>query len=96
MYTGSDKDNISCTSKVPAICEGGTVEPEEPDTPDNPDTPDTPQETEMCLSSADERAVFFQGADFGSSASVYMWIKGTETALVGSWPGAAATHLGDG
>ena len=93
MYTGSDKDNISCTSKVTAICEGGTVEPEEPDTPDNPDTP---QETEMCLNSADERAVFFQGSDFGSSASVYMWIKGTETALVGSWPGAAATHLGDG
>ena len=89
MYTGSDKGNISCTSKVTALCEGGEV-------PDTPDTPDTPQETEMCLNSADERAVFFQGSDFGSSASVYMWIKGTETALVGSWPGAAATHLGDG
>ena len=40
MYTGSDKGNISCTSKVTALCEGGEV----PDTPDTPDTPDIPND----------------------------------------------------
>ena len=52
---------------------------------------------EPCVESADERAVFFQApANFGTSAAVYMWINGTNTHLVGSWPGSAATHLGDG
>ncbi len=52
---------------------------------------------EPCLESASERAVFFQApADFGTSAAVYMWIKGTNTHLVGSWPGQGATHLGGG
>ena len=52
---------------------------------------------EPCLESADERAVFFQApANFGTSASVYMWINGTNTHLVGSWPGSPATHLGGG
>ena len=60
-----------------------------------PNIPD-PTPNNMCLNSADERAVFFQGADFGTSAYVYMWIDGTYTALVGTWPGSAATHLGDG
>jgi hypothetical protein len=82
---------------VTAICEGGntgedpTPEPEPNPTPDPEPTP-----SEMCLESADERAVFFQGSDFGTAANVYMWIKGTETALAGPWPGTAATHLGDG
>ena len=52
---------------------------------------------EPCLESESERAVFFQAPDgFGTSASVYMWINGTNTHLVGSWPGSPATHLGGG
>lgn len=52
---------------------------------------------EPCLESKSERAVFFQAPDgFGTSASVYMWINGTSTHLVGSWPGKPATHLGGG
>lgn len=78
-------------SLVTKICEGGDTgeKPEDP-------KPEDPKDSEMCLESADERAVFFQGSDFGTTANVYMWIKGTETALAGSWPGTAATHLGDG
>ena len=52
---------------------------------------------EPCLDSANERAVFFQSTqDFGTSAAVYMWIKGTNTNLLGAWPGQRATHLGGG
>ena len=52
---------------------------------------------EPCVESATERAVFFQTTqDFGTSASVYMWIKGTGTNLLGAWPGQRATHLGGG
>ena len=52
---------------------------------------------EPCLDSANERAVFFQATqDFGTSAAVYMWIKGTNTNLLGAWPGQRATHLGGG
>ena len=52
---------------------------------------------EPCLASVSERAVFFQApANFGTSASVYMWINGTNTHLVGSWPGSPATPLGGG
>ena len=52
---------------------------------------------EPCLESKSERAVFFQAPDgFGTLASVYMWINGTNTHLVGSWPGSPATHLGGG
>ena len=98
MYTGSDKNNITCTSKVTALCEGGntgedpTPEPEPDPTPDPEPTP-----SEMCLESADERAVFFQGSEFGNSACVYMWDPANgNNQLAGAWPGAAATHLGDG
>ena len=92
MYTGNNKDNISCTSKILTLCDGGEVS----DTPDIPDTPINPERADICLESADERAVFFQGQDFGTSANVYMWIRGTSNALVGNWPGSAATYLGDG
>ena len=52
---------------------------------------------EPCVASADERVVFFKAEqDFGTSASVYMWIKGTDNNLLGSWPGQRATHLGGG
>ena len=51
---------------------------------------------ELCLESANERAVFFQGSELGTSANVYMWIRGTYTDLVGAWPGSAATPMGDG
>ena len=78
-------------SLVTKLCEGGDTG-EKPVDP----KPEDPKDSEMCLESADERAVFFQGSDFGSSVNVYMWIKGTETALAGAWPGTAATHLGDG
>ena len=83
-------------SLVTKLCEGGDTgeTPEDPKPDPTPDPEPTP--SEMCLNSADERAVFFQGSDFGTAANVYMWIKGTETALAGSWPGTAATHLGDG
>ena len=88
-------------SLVTTLCEGGDTGEEEtpdtPDTPDNPDTPDTPDESDFCVDSAEERVVFYQAPNnFGNNASVYMWIKGTETALVGAWPGANATHLGSG
>ena len=52
---------------------------------------------EPCVASADERVVFFKAEqDFGTSAAVYMWIKGTDNNLLGSWPGQRATHLGGG
>lgn len=52
---------------------------------------------EPCLTSATERAVFFKAdKDFGTSAAVYMWIKGTDNNLLGSWPGQRATHIGGG
>ena len=58
--------------------------------------PEDPQDSVMCLNSADERAVFFQGEEFGTSANVYMWGPANDNKeLVGSWPGSAATHLGD-
>ena len=66
------------------------VKPEDP-------KPEDPQDSEMCLNSADERAVFFQGEEFGTSANVYMWDPANDNKeLLGSWPGSAATHLGDG
>jgi hypothetical protein len=66
------------------------VKPEDPN-------PEDPQDSEMCLNSADERAVFFQGEEFGTSANVYMWDPANDNKeLVGSWPGSAAMHLGDG
>ena len=59
---------------------------------DSGETPATP-----CLETADERCVFFQApSGWGKSANVYMWINGTETKLVGAWPGKAATALGGG
>ena len=76
-------------SKVSKLCAGGEVDP------DTPDNPDTPNQTDFCLQSASERVVFFQGNDFGSSANVYMWVNGG-SALLGDWPGKAATHLGNG
>ena len=61
-----------------------------------PDNPNQSETAELCLESADERAVFFQGSELGTSANVYMWIRGTYTDLVGAWPGSAATPMGDG
>ncbi|MCI6323763.1 MAG: alpha-amylase family glycosyl hydrolase [Bacteroidales bacterium] len=59
---------------------------------DSGETPATP-----CLETADERCVFFQApSGWGKSANVYMWIKDTNTNLVGAWPGKAATALGGG
>lgn len=83
-------------SLVTTLCEGGDTG-ETPSTPNNPSNPDTPQPSEMCLNSADERVVFFQGSDFGTAANVYMWDPANgNNQLAGAWPGTAATHLGDG
>ena len=89
LYTMNGYQN-----KVTTLCEGGSTG-EDPNP--NPDPDPKPQTSEPCLESADERAVFFQApANFGTSAAVYMWINGTNTHLVGSWPGSPATHLGGG
>jgi hypothetical protein len=81
-------------SKVTTLCEGGsTGEDPNPNPNPNPD----PETNGPCLASADEQVVFFTApSGFGTSASVYMWLNGTNTHLVGSWPGSPATHLGDG
>ena len=81
-------------SVITTLCDGGEI-PVDPK-PEDPN-PENPQDSEMCLNSADERAVFFQGEEFGTSANVYMWDPANDNKeLVGSWPGSAATHLGDG
>ena len=81
-------------SVITTLCDGGEI-PVDPK-PEDP-KPEDPQDSEMCLNSADERAVFFQGEEFGTSANVYMWDPANDNKeLVGSWPGSAATHLGDG
>ena len=92
MYTGSNKDNITCTSKVTALCEGGNTG-EDPNSKPDPQ----PDNSTPCLASVDEQVVFFKAPNgFGTSANVYMWINGTSTQLLGAWPGTPATHLGDG
>ena len=79
-------------NKVTTLCEGGSTGEDPTPNPDPEPDPTTP-----CLASADEQVVFFKAPNgFGTSASVYMWIDGTNTHLVGSWPGSPATHLGDG
>ena len=91
LYTMNGYQN-----KVTALCEGGSTG-EEPNPNPNPDPDPQPQTGTACLASADEQVVFFKApSGFGTSASVYMWINGTNTHLVGSWPGSPATHLGDG
>ena len=81
-------------SVITTLCDGGEI-PVDPK-PEDPN-PEDPQDSVMCLNSADERAVFFQGEEFGTSANVYMWDPANDNKeLVGSWPGSAATHLGDG
>jgi hypothetical protein len=82
--------------KVTTLCAGGSTG-EDPNPNPNPDPDPQPQTGTACLASADEQVVFFKAPNgFGTSASVYMWINGTSTHLVGSWPGSPATHLGDG
>lgn len=63
---------------------------------DSGDT-DSGEPVTPCLEYETERAVFFQApANFGTTASVYMWINGTNTNLLGAWPGMKAIHLGGG
>jgi hypothetical protein len=84
-------------SKVTTLCEGGDTgeTPEDPKPDPTPDPEPTP--SEMCLNSADERAVFYQGSNFGTSVYVYMWDPtSSDKQLSGAWPGTAATNLGDG
>lgn len=90
MYTGSDKNNIQCTSKVTALCEGGNTG-EDP----NPNPDPDPQPDELCLKSVDERVVFLEKSnDFGNNIHCYIWFTdGSTTEICGGWPGKAATHL---
>lgn len=90
MYAGSNKDNISCTSKVIALCEGGNTG-EDP----NPNPDPDPQPDELCLKSVDERVVFFEKSnDFDNNIHCYIWFTdGGTTQICGNWPGKAATHL---
>ena len=93
MYTGSDKGNIKCTSKVTALCEGGSV-PSDPEQPEQPETPVL--DGTMCLTSTAERAVFFTKPNsWGSNINCYVWYNGS-TQVLGAWPGTAATDLGNG
>ena len=87
LYTAAGYQSL-----VTKLCEGGDTG-EKPVDP----KPEDPKDSEMCLESADERAVFFQGSDFGTAANVYMWDPANgNNQLAGAWPGTAATHLGDG
>lgn len=57
------------------------------------------QVTEPCLTSTDERAVFFtKSSDFGTSINCYIWHTGTGSTVevCGGWPGKKATSLGNG
>ena len=85
MYTGSDKGNISCTSKVTAICEGGTVEPEDPDTPDTPDTPVEPEEPEVTT---DITVKAKMPAHWTNTITAWVWADGMD--------GQAVTPTKDG
>jgi hypothetical protein len=93
MYTGTDKNNIQCSSKITALCEGGETPNPDPDPDPDPD----PEPADLCLKSADERVVFFEKSnDFGSNIHCYMWFTdGSTTEICGGWPGEAATHLYD-
>ena len=92
MYTGSDKNNIKCSSKVTALCEGGSV-PSDPEQPEDPETPVL--DGTMCLTSTAERAVFFtKPSSWGSNINCYVWNGGGQ--ILGAWPGTAATDLGNG
>ena len=93
LYTSTtDIKATTCSGIVTTLCQGGDTG-EQPTPQPNPQ----PQTSTPCLASADEQVVFFRSpSGFGTSASVYMWIKGTTTHLLGSWPGTSATHLGDG
>ncbi len=78
-------------SLVTKLCEGGDTG----ETP-NPNPNPGPTPSEMCLESADERAVFYQGSNFGTSVYVYMWDPTNgDKQLTGEWPGTAVTHLSD-
>ena len=92
LYTAAGYQSL-----VTKLCEGGdTGETPVDPKPEDP-KPEDPKDSEMCLESADERAVFFQGSDFGTAANVYMWDPANgNNQLAGAWPGTAATHLGDG
>ena len=96
MYSGSDKGNIKCSSKVTALCEGGSV-PSDPEQPEQPEQPETPVlDGTMCLTSTAERAVFFtKPSSWGSNINCYVWYNGS-TQVLGAWPGTAATDLGNG
>ena len=93
MYSGSDKGNIKCSSKVTTLCEGGSV-PSDPEQPEQPETPVL--DGTMCLTSTAERAVFFtKPSSWGSNINCYIWYNGS-TQVLGAWPGTAATDLGNG
>ncbi len=71
-------------------------------TADNPTGEEDNEEGEtepidLCIQSEDERVVFFKKpAHYGTNVNVYMWIYGTQTDLVGGWPGSQAIPMGNG
>ena len=67
--------------------------------PEHPGGGETTEPVAPCLTSADERAVFFtKSGDFGTTINCYIWYtkSGKTTQVCGGWPGKKATALGNG
>lgn len=62
-----------------------------PDTPDTPDTPDVP---DVPVTPTGKITVYCKNSANWSKVNVYMW--NSEQDKNAAWPGAPATHLGDG
>lgn len=66
---------------------------DDPTSPSDPTTPIAP-----CLTTADQRRVFFhRSSDFGTGINCYIWHTGAGSTVqvAGAWPGQRATSLGN-
>ena len=93
LYTSSAKN-------IPDPTWDGT-EMELTDDPEHPGGGDgeSDEPIEPCLTSANERAVFFtKSSDFNNNIHCYIWHTGTGSTVqvCGGWPGMKATSLGNG
>ena len=93
LYTSSAKN-------IPDPTWDGT-EMELTDDPEHPGGGDgeSDEPIEPCLTSANERAVFFtKSSDFNNNIHCYIWHTGTGSTVqvCGAWPGMKATSLGNG
>ena len=63
---------------------------------DDPTAPNEPEEViEPCLTSANQRTVFFtKSSDFGKKINCYIW--NSNKTVTNAWPGNTATSLGNG